>query len=129
MATEPRALVRNAADPQQVRTAKRLEKRIQDQRDGALRAVLQTVEGRTLLSNLLDSAGLFGSVYDHSGSMMYFKEGRRNFGLELRADIERVDEAMAERMDVERRARLRRDNSTIDAVHTASSDDQGDSNE
>lgn len=120
-----RALVKNAADERQVKNARRYEQRRQNLFEGALRTVLTTVEGRLVLSELLDQAGLYASVYDHSGSLMYFKEGRRNFGLELRALLERVDEPGTDTMDRERRARLRRDAASIDASHTASAETVG----
>ena len=92
-----------------------------------MKAVLATADGRAVLADIFDQAGIYGSVYDQSGSMMYFKEGRRNFGLELRAFCESVDEEQVERLDVERRARLRADDREVQAAHTATAG-EGDSN-
>jgi hypothetical protein len=87
--------------------------------------VLGTAAGRLAMSTILEDAGIYGSVYDHSGSMMYFKEGRRNFGLELRALLEKADETAVDTMDVERRARLRADDREVEAGHVATATGAG----
>lgn len=114
-----RAFVHNAADPRQVKDATRLEKAREAAWVGLLGEVLATYAGRALVSELLERAGLYTSVYDQAGSLMYFKEGRRNFGLELRAACERADEAATDLMDRERRARRQQEAATVDATHTA----------
>jgi len=125
MADGPRALVRNAADPEQVRRAGRKEhddaRRYQDM----LRAALQSPEVRYVFSEILERCGLFASVFDHSGSVMYWREGRRNFGLELHSDLIAADETMVELMTRERRDRLRRDDRATEAHHTARAEEQG----
>jgi hypothetical protein len=118
MADRP-ALVRNAADTDQVKRARRMERRREERRRYAMKAVLATSDGRAVIADIFDQAGIYSSVYDQSGSMMYFKEGRRNFGLELRAFCESVDEEQVERLDQERRARLRADDREVQAAHTA----------
>ena len=113
-----RALVRNAADPEQVRRAGR---QVRDREALLLAALHETLayeSGRIVVAELLNRAGLYGSVYDPSGSLMYFKEGRRNFGLELRALCEQADEAATDLMDRERRARQTREARATDAAHT-----------
>lgn len=114
-----RAFVHNAADPRQVKDAKRLEGARERRWLGSLQVVLNQAAGRLVLSELLERAGLYGSVYDASGSLMYFKEGRRNFGLELRAACERASEEGTDLMDRERRERRRTDEALVDATHTA----------
>jgi hypothetical protein len=124
---EPRALVRNTADPKQVKRAARQV----DERDRlyllALAQCLQHPEARYVFNELLERAGLYRSVFDHSGSVMNFKEGARNFGLELRADLERADELQVELMDRERRDRQRRDDRATDAHHTARAEEAAES--
>ncbi len=124
MTDRGRALVKNASDPEQV---KRAGRKVQDREDrflDALRASLQHPEVRYVFSEVLDRAGLYATVFDHSGSLMNFKEGRRNFGLELRADLERADETLVDLMDRERRSRLRAENRETDASHTARAEEQ-----
>lgn len=116
---DPRALVRNAGDPEQVRRAARKvhdrERRFAD----GLRASLKHPEVRFVFAEILERAGIFKSVFDHSGSVMYFNEGQRQFGLKLWTWLEDADEQQAELMEQERRARRRADNREVDAIHNA----------
>lgn len=113
-----RALQTNAADPVQVRRAGRTARTREALFLAALRETLQYESGRIVFAELLDRAGLYGSVYDPAGSLMYFKEGRRNFGLELRAACEQADESATYLMDLERRTRRTRENAETDAALT-----------
>lgn len=119
-----RAQVRNAADPAQVTRAGRRDRDREARVLASLKAVMTMPAARLVFAELLDRAGLYETVYDHSGSVMYFKEGRRNFGLELRAWIEEADDRLAELMDQERRARRRADEAATDAGHTPRATDQ-----
>lgn len=116
---QPRALVTNAADVDQVKRAGRKEKDREALFLDALRASLSHAEVRYVFAEYLQRAGLDVTSFDHNGSMMNFKEGRRNFGLEIKADLYRADERLADLMETERRARVRADNRAIDAAHTA----------
>jgi hypothetical protein len=114
-----RALTRNAADRADVARARQQE-RLRDERfRAALCRVLATPDGREVLSAVIERAGVFETVYDHSGSTMYFKEGRRNYGLEWQATVIAADEAAFELLERERHARRRLENSETDARHTA----------
>lgn len=116
-----RALVRNAADPKQVRYAARKEKQAEERFLDALAAVMNTQAGRIVCATLLQRAGLDRTVFDHSGSIMNFNEGRRNFGLEIKASIIAASESLFEQMEREERARQREADRETDAVHTPSS--------
>lgn len=113
---ERRALVRNASDPRQVRYAARAEKRAEDQLRAWIVATLSTYEGRAVFATMLEEAGLFESVFDHSGSVMYFREGKRNEGLKWQARLVDADEQLYEQMERERRARRRQLDATTQAV-------------
>ena len=115
-----RAAVRNAADPAQVVRAGRSDRDREARFLAAVRVTLQTQAGRLVCAELLERAGLYVTVFDHSGSVMNFNEGRRNFGLNLRAWLEQADEGLMDLLDQERRARKRADNAATDAAHTAS---------
>jgi hypothetical protein len=118
MAEAPRAVVRNAADPKQVAFGRRLERRRRERLIAVLRSVMQTEEGREVLAALVEGCKVFDAVYDHSGSTMYFNEGRRNVGLEWLALMVEADEKFYELLERERRLRRRLEDSEIDAVHT-----------
>lgn len=114
-----RTLQTNAADKNQIKRAERFEQRKRERFDRVLGAVLATSDGRALLSAIIDEAGVLGTSFDHSGSVMCFKEGRRNYGLEIRAACVAVDEDLVLKMDQEATARRRADQREIDAGHTA----------
>jgi len=104
-----RSLTGNAADPVQVRYAARKEKQAAALFADALETVLRTPAGRIVLAGLLTRAGLDRTSFDLSGPVMSFQEGRRNFGLELKAEIIGASEDLYELMEREARARQRSD--------------------
>lgn len=81
---------------------------------------MATPEGRRVFGELLEMAGLWRTSYDNSGSATYFNEGRRNFGLEIKAMLEDAGEDLYLEMEREMR-HLRRslDNEAL-AVQQAS---------
>jgi hypothetical protein len=93
----------NAADARQVRAASRAEEKREEQFRGSLKAVLSTPEGRRVLGELLDRAGLYRTSWDPS-ARIHFNEGRRNFGLELLAQIQEASEELYLDMEREMRA-------------------------
>lgn len=115
-----RALVKNAADPEQVKRAARKTRDREARFLEVLRASLSHVEVRAVFADILERAGLYATTFDQSQSVMAFNEGRRNFGLELRAALEQADERLTEVMDQERRARLRAEARENDAAFTKS---------
>ena len=103
------ARVRNAADPEQVRRGGRKDRDDERRFTDALRAVMATPPGRILVWELFKRAGLDETVWDHSGSQMYFNEGRRNFGLALKAAVIEASEELYLEMEREQRAYQRMD--------------------
>ena len=114
-----RALVRNAADPKQVHRAGQREKDREARLRSNLASSLQYPEARYVFAELLDRAGLYATVFDHSGSVMNFKEGRRSFGLEIRALLEAASETLTDQMDRERRSRMRREDAAAEPAPEA----------
>jgi hypothetical protein len=110
-----RSLQRNAADPAQVRFAARKEQRSTEMLLGALAEVLTTATGRLVWAEFLERAGLYESSFDHSGSVVYFKEGRRNMGLEWQALLVQADEELYDLLERERRQRKRQLDQEIQA--------------
>lgn len=104
----PRPLVNNGADVQQVRRAARKVQQGDALAMAWLREVMGTYCGRSVLAALLDEAHVFTTSFDHSGSVMYFKEGERNVGLRWRARIIAADEDLYDLMEHEARQRERR---------------------
>ena len=83
---EPKAFVKNAADPKQVKKAKSKEdrKRFEELRD--LRAVLETEEGRRVLWRFLEECKVFGSVW-HPSAQIHYNAGRQDFGHYIMSEI------------------------------------------
>lgn len=100
---EPRALTGNAADPAQVRYAARKERQRAERFSRAMKVVLSSAEGRLVIGELLERSGLWRTSWDPSAKI-HFNEGRRNFGLELLAEVQTTDEEAYLLMERERRA-------------------------
>lgn len=114
-----RALVGNAADPQQVRRGRRREKAVADQRVERLQAVMQTALGRAALWDLLEDAGVFRSIMADE-TRIFWNAGRHDFGIKLLARLIEADEHAYLAMEAEARQRKRRDDQALDAAHPAS---------
>jgi hypothetical protein len=112
-----RALVRNAADPEQVGRARRKDHDAARDYQDALRASLQYPEVRYVFSHLIERANRDASRYESSGSALYFREGARSFVATFRKELEDADDRLVEQMDRERRDRQRREDRGTDASH------------
>lgn len=99
------AMVRNAADPNQVKHAARKERRREEEFRAALRAVMATPAGRLVMWSLLESAGIYRSVWDMSGSRTYYNAGRQDYGHELLAKLLEADPELYLAMEREMRNR------------------------
>ncbi len=113
-----RALVRNTADRGQVKYAERLERKRRDRFAASLRVCLGQSAFRIVMADWLERGCMYESSFDPSGSVMYFREGRRNYALEMRADLEAADPGKTDLMEQERRERHRADAREIEAAHT-----------
>ena len=117
---EPRAEVRNAADPEQVARAGRKTAKREAIRASNIKAVMSTGEGRAFMWELLERARVFESIW-HPSAAIHYNAGRQDFGHELQALLLEVDEDLYDLMAREARARGKRDAAETDAVHTPSS--------
>lgn len=79
-------LVKNAADTEQVKEAKFLEKRRKEKVLSDVFKIMDTVEGRRYMCKLIEFCGVF-KAYTGVDNRIYFYEGQRNVGLKLIADI------------------------------------------
>lgn len=118
-----RALVRNAADPKQVRLAERMEKAREERFQSSLAAVMNTVEGRVVLAALIRRAGVYKSIWSRD-SAIHYNAGRQDYGHELMADLVRLDEERFQLMEREEWAFIKKMNATIDAAHTKRTNEQ-----
>lgn len=115
---KPLAQVLNAADREQVKRAGRKERDREERRLSIYASVLNTVDGRALVWDLLASSGIFTSPFHASGSTVYYNIGRSDFGRELLAYL--VTEHQAAYLLMEREARLieMREQNEIAAAHS-----------
>ena len=88
---QPRAAVKNAADPQQVKRAGELEERSRERELNDLRVVLQSREGRRTVWRLLEKCRAFESVFEASAKI-YYNAGRQDVGHYLMAEVVEADE-------------------------------------
>lgn len=94
-----KTLVKNAADKEQVESAERKERYGRKVQLADLRQILATDYGRRFIWRYLEECHVFGSVFNNSGSITYFNEGRRDVGRVLLADVtEANDEALIQMM-------------------------------
>lgn len=121
-----RQLVKNAADPNQVKRAERIEKDRKAQFDADTVALLKLAEFRRWMGELLESDfDIFATSYDQSGSAMYFKEGQRVAGLKLRKLLEDADGDLYDLLEHERRNRRRLEERGNAAAHTSAAEQGG----
>lgn len=90
MTDDDRAVVRNAADPDQVKKAGPKAKRRRERELADIRMILQSEEGKRFIWNLIRRCGVFEVNVDPT-SRVYFHEGRREIGLKVLADVTEAD--------------------------------------
>lgn len=115
-----RPLTANAADPRAVRFARRKERDEAKIFDEALAEAMTSPATRLVLWDILKRAGIYERI-EETNATIYYKMGKRNFGLELLADVMRVDERLYLVMESEARARQRSIERETAAVQTAAS--------
>lgn len=120
--SEPRALVRNAADPKQVSFAGRKVKEARELELSDLRQVLQTEAGRRFVWRALGYCQVFGDGFDESPHRTAFNAGVKNVGAFLMAEITSADEEAFFLMMRENRVRQQRQTTEAEAMQTASAD-------
>lgn len=124
MAEQP-VLVRNAADPKQVKNAGRAEKKARELELDDLRALLATPQGRRFLWRVLGYCKFASDIWDGS-SRIHFNAGVQNVGHWILAEITAADEEAFFTMMRENSDRLKREAVTAEAVRTNQADQQGD---
>jgi hypothetical protein len=82
-----KAFVGNAADEEQVKSAREKEKSQRDRELDDVRTVLANPVGRRFLWRYLSLCGVFTESFSVNEMMTAYNEGRRNIGLKLLADI------------------------------------------
>lgn len=120
----PRAAVRNASDPHQVRRAARKEQDRERLTLTAIESVMRTTDGRLVMWDLLSRCGVFGSIW-HPSAEIHYRAGKQDMGHEIQALLLQASEDLYDLMAREARARAKREASETDAHHTARSEDQG----
>lgn len=82
----------SASDPDQVKSRKRKSERARDRELADLRVVMASAEGRRFVWRLLGRCGVYRTSFDGTTSeRTHFKEGERNIGLWLNAEIGEAD--------------------------------------
>jgi hypothetical protein len=102
--SEGKALVGNAADPQQVKEARQKQKLARERELNDLRVVLQHRPGRRFVWSLLCRCGIFDVGFSTDPATMGFSAGMRNLGLLVMKDLEEADETAYQTMAMEARS-------------------------
>lgn len=77
--SQRKSLVKNAADPKQVKRAADKEQFSRDNELNDLRKVLETPEGRRFVWRVMQHCKVFGSVWEPSAKI-HFNSGRQDVG-------------------------------------------------
>lgn len=110
--------VRKLNDPAQVRNAERAERRREEEFLASLRGILKTPEGRRVMAELLARGGMDQTSFDNSGSVVYFREGKRAYALEIKAHVIAASEDHYELMAREFRESMKRLERGAEAIQT-----------
>lgn len=113
----PPPLQRNAADREQVKYARRVERRAQERVTASLQVVMQTAEGRLVLWELLERAGIYRSIWDPS-ARIHYNAGRQDYGHEILGLMLEADADLYLEAEREARDRKRRQARETEAVQT-----------
>lgn len=117
-------MVRNAADPKQVKHAGRKEKDARARALNDLRQVLAIPEGRRTIWRLMEWTQYLENPTHARGDMTHQNIGRADVGRFILSEIMEADDNVFFTMMQEARARKRSDQVEADAVRTASADSQ-----
>lgn len=116
-----RDLVDNAASEPQVKRANSKVRRREEQQRAAFRAVMQTVQGRQVMWELLCGCKCYHSISSTDPLQMAILSGRRDVGLELAASLLKADENAYELMSKEARARDKREGDENESANVRTS--------
>jgi len=114
---DDRQLVRNAADPAQVRRAARTDRDRANLLRTHLRAALSTESGRFVFWDLLGRFGVYRSIWTPN-AQIHYNAGRQDCGHELVALLVDADEDLYLTMEREARARVTRERRETEAAQT-----------
>lgn len=82
-----KALVGNAADPEQVKKAGEKEKLGKEFEEADLKRVMSSAEGRRVFSRILQFCGSFKSPFAMDSNSAYYNMGHQNVGFKILADL------------------------------------------
>lgn len=111
---DSKALQENAADPVQVKFARRKASQRLENEISDLRVVLASQEGRRVFWRLLEHCKVFESIFD-TGSQIYANAARQDVGHFIMAKIDQSDDQALFKMMTEHRDAKKREAAEIEA--------------
>ena len=88
-----KSLVKNAADPKQVKAAKQKEKSKEEQFLIDIQDIMKLPAGRRFMWEILGECKTFGSVWE-SSARIHYNSGRQDLGHWLMAQLNEADEGL-----------------------------------
>lgn len=85
-----KSFVKNASDPKQVKRAKQKEKFQEEDELKDLNEILALESGKRFIWRYLEKCGVFSSSFT-GNSETFFREGERNIGLQLLAEVTKAN--------------------------------------
>lgn len=119
-----RAQVRNAATPAQVKGAGRRQREAEELRRASYAEVMSTMAGRLVMWDLLESAGVFRSIWS-ANAEIHYRAGQQDFGHLIMATLLETNEGLYELMQREARTRARNADTTAAAEQTRPAETEG----
>lgn len=95
----------DTGDPEQIEDRKDKDALRMEQEVADLTKIMEARSGRSFMWRLLGQCGVYRSSFSADLAEMAFSEGRRNIGLWLVRELERVDPALFAKMQQEDRVR------------------------
>ncbi len=89
--TEPKPLIQNAANEEQVKHAKAREKTGREREINDIRQLLQSPHGRRFIWRLLDHCSVFRSIW-HPSAQIHCNAGRQDVGHFIMAEVTAANE-------------------------------------
>lgn len=123
-----KGLTGNASNFKDIKFAEKVEQLRAQRYESALRAVLNTSAGRIVFAQIMRQCGLYRSIWSPNVDI-HFNAGKQEAALELRHQLQAVDDLAFDQMDAEERAWLREQrqlqesNRTPAAGHARTQDD------
>ena len=123
MIVEKKPLVSNAENKTQIKKAIKKVKDAEQTKDSDMRKVLNTIEGRAVISRILGRCGAFRTVVSSGGvELTYYNAGQQDLGHWLQAEMRRAHPTALAKMIIESYSEIETESDDEDDVEEQEED-------